>query len=167
MPVGSQELISLLRRFITYMQFKFISGFRYQEIPLTFLKRIITRVETVPEVTKVTRVIEGQPSLTKVTRVIEGEPSITKVTRVIEGEPSITKVTRVIEGEPSITKVTRVIEGEPTLTKVTRVVSGGPQSSYSAGTTNVELEDLSTLEGTMDADRLAKSVQAGRQRVRN
>uniref|UniRef100_A0A8C6WHR3 Periostin, osteoblast specific factor b n=1 Tax=Neogobius melanostomus TaxID=47308 RepID=A0A8C6WHR3_9GOBI len=79
---------------------------------------------SVPDVTKVTRVIERQPSLTKVTRVIQGEPTVTKVTRVIEGEPSITKVTRVIEGEPSITKVTRVIEGEPTLTKVTRVVSG-------------------------------------------
>uniref|UniRef100_A0A8C6SSC1 Periostin, osteoblast specific factor b n=1 Tax=Neogobius melanostomus TaxID=47308 RepID=A0A8C6SSC1_9GOBI len=78
----------------------------------------------IPDVTKVTRVIERQPSLTKVTRVIQGEPTVTKVTRVIEGEPSITKVTRVIEGEPSITKVTRVIEGEPTLTKVTRVVSG-------------------------------------------
>ncbi|KAK7882175.1 hypothetical protein WMY93_028349 [Mugilogobius chulae] len=46
-PVGSQELISLLRRFITYMQFKFSAGFRYKEIPLTFIKRIITRVETV------------------------------------------------------------------------------------------------------------------------
>uniref|UniRef100_A0A8C6SS12 Periostin, osteoblast specific factor b n=1 Tax=Neogobius melanostomus TaxID=47308 RepID=A0A8C6SS12_9GOBI len=169
-PVGSQELISLFRRFITYMQFKFISGFRYQEIPLTFLKRIITRVETVPDVTKVTRVIERQPSLTKVTRVIQGEPTVTKVTRVIEGEPSITKVTRVIEGEPSITKVTRVIEGEPTLTKVTRVVSG-PQYSYSAGTSNVDLAgvDLSTIEGAVDAETLAKIVRGGRarQRVQN
>uniref|UniRef100_A0A3B4BEL1 Uncharacterized protein n=1 Tax=Periophthalmus magnuspinnatus TaxID=409849 RepID=A0A3B4BEL1_9GOBI len=131
MPVGNQELISLLRRFITYMQFKFISGFRYQEIPLTFLSKSITKVTRViegePSLTKVTRVIEGEPSLTKVTRVIEGEPSLTKVTRVIGGEPSLTKVTRVIEGEPSLTKVTRVIEGEPTFTKVTRVVSGRTQ----------------------------------------
>ncbi|XP_055082001.1 periostin, osteoblast specific factor b isoform X2 [Periophthalmus magnuspinnatus] len=206
MPVGNQELISLLRRFITYMQFKFISGFRYQEIPLTFLKRIITRVETVPDttkvtrvinrpqpsltkvtrviegdpsITKVTRVIEGEPSLTKVTRVIEGEPSLTKVTRVIEGEPSLTKVTRVIGGEPSLTKVTRVIEGEPSLTKVTRVIEGeptftkvtrvvsGPQYSYSSGTTNVELENLSAIDGTVTADTLTKIVQAGRTRVRN
>ncbi|XP_072300023.1 periostin, osteoblast specific factor b isoform X2 [Eucyclogobius newberryi] len=162
MPVGSQELISLLRRFIVYMQFKFISGFRYPEIPLTFIKKIITRVETVPDVTKVTRVIEREPSITKVTRVIEGEPSITKVTRVIEGEPSITKVTRVIEGEPSITKVTRVIEGEPTITKVTRVVSS-PQTSYSSTSANVEMDGLSTLE----ADTLTRIVQAGKQRVRN
>lgn len=153
-PVGNQELISLFRRFITYMQFKFISGFKYQEIPLTFLKRIVTHIETVPEVTKVTRVIERQPSLTK-------------VTRVIEGEPSITKVTRVIEGEPKVTKVTRVIEGEPTLTKVTRVVSG-PQYSYSSGTTNVNLEgiDLSTIEGTVniDTERITKVVQGGSRR---
>ncbi|XP_033486931.1 periostin, osteoblast specific factor b isoform X1 [Epinephelus lanceolatus] len=85
-PVGSQDLLTLLRRFITYMQIKYIPGFRYQEIPLTFM------------ISKVTRVIQGEPSVTKVTRVIEAQPSITKVTRVIEGPPSITKVTRVIEG---------------------------------------------------------------------
>ncbi|XP_046870130.1 periostin-like isoform X4 [Hypomesus transpacificus] len=141
LPVGSQDLLVLLKRLIKYIQIKFVSGFRYAEIPLTFIKRTTTTttthfVETVPEVTTVIRVIEGEPeftrieggqsSVTTVTRVIEGEPSITKVTRVIEGEPSITKVTRVIEGEPSITKVTRVIEGEPSLTKVTRVIEGEP-----------------------------------------
>nr|XP_033486934.1 periostin, osteoblast specific factor b isoform X4 [Epinephelus lanceolatus] len=72
-PVGSQDLLTLLRRFITYMQIKYIPGFRYQEIPLTFM------------ISKVTRVIQGEPSVTKVTRVIEAQPSITKVTRVIEG----------------------------------------------------------------------------------
>ncbi|KAM9318839.1 periostin, osteoblast specific factor b isoform 2-T2 [Pholidichthys leucotaenia] len=36
-PVGSQDFLSLLRRLIRYMQIKFIPGFRYQEIPLTFL----------------------------------------------------------------------------------------------------------------------------------
>ncbi|XP_046870127.1 periostin-like isoform X1 [Hypomesus transpacificus] len=141
LPVGSQDLLVLLKRLIKYIQIKFVSGFRYAEIPLTFIKRTTTTttthfVETVPEVTTVIRVIEGEPeftrieggqsSVTTVTRVIEGEPSITKVTRVIEGEPSITKVTRVIEGEPSLTKVTRVIEGEPSLTKVTRVIEGEP-----------------------------------------
>uniref|UniRef100_A0AAQ5X9K2 Periostin n=1 Tax=Amphiprion ocellaris TaxID=80972 RepID=A0AAQ5X9K2_AMPOC len=77
----------------------------------------------VPDVTKVTRVIQGEPSVTKVTRVIEGQPSVTKVTRVIEGQPSVTKVTRVIEGQPSVTKVTRVIEGEPSITTVTSLVT--------------------------------------------
>ncbi|XP_031153292.1 periostin, osteoblast specific factor b isoform X1 [Sander lucioperca] len=147
-PVGSQDFLMLLKRLITYMQIKYISGFRYQEIPLTFMKTIVTRVvQQVPDVTKVTRVIQGEPSVTKVTRVIEGQPSVTKVTRVIEGEPSVTKVTRVIEGEPSITKVTRVIEG--------------PQFSFSSGTTNIALEetDLSNSEG--DADRLTKMIQEG------
>uniref|UniRef100_A0A672MI56 Periostin-like n=1 Tax=Sinocyclocheilus grahami TaxID=75366 RepID=A0A672MI56_SINGR len=73
-PVGSQDLLSLLRRIIRYIQIK-----------------------REPTMTKVTRVIEGDPRITKVTRVIEGQPSVTKVTRVIEGDPSITKVTRVIE----------------------------------------------------------------------
>lgn len=118
-PVGSQELRSLLTRIIRYIQIKYVSGYRFQEIPLTFMRRVIT----VPgDVRKVTRVIQGEPTLTKVTRVIEGDPMIKKVTRVIEGQPSITKVTRVIEGQPSMTKVTRVIEGDPIMTKVTRVV---------------------------------------------
>ncbi|KAM3874725.1 periostin, osteoblast specific factor b [Diretmus argenteus] len=138
-PVGSQDFLMLLKRLISYIQIKYIQGFRYQEIPLTFMMTKVTRViqseptmkvtrviEGAPSVTKVTRVIEGQPSLTKVTRVIEGAPSVTKVTRVIEGEPSVTKFTRVIEGQPSLTKVTRVIEGEPSVTKFTRVIEGQP-----------------------------------------
>ncbi|XP_078140308.1 periostin, osteoblast specific factor b isoform X2 [Centroberyx gerrardi] len=160
-PVGSQDLLGLLRRLITYIQIKYISGFRYQEIPLTFMKRIITRV------------VQEVPDVTKVTRVIQAEPTFTKVTRVIEGDPSITKVTRVIEGKPTITKVTRVIEGDPTITKVTRVVSG-PQYSVSSGTTNIELEgaDLSqiaTIEGNpqlldLDSERITKFIQDGNPR---
>uniref|UniRef100_A0A8C8F3W0 Periostin n=1 Tax=Oncorhynchus tshawytscha TaxID=74940 RepID=A0A8C8F3W0_ONCTS len=90
------------------------------------LTKVTRRIEGVPSVTKVTRVIEGKPAITKVTRVVEGEPAITKVTRVIEGEPAITKVTRFVDGEPTITKVTRVVEGKPAITKVTRVVKGEP-----------------------------------------
>uniref|UniRef100_A0A8C4GIJ8 Periostin, osteoblast specific factor a n=1 Tax=Dicentrarchus labrax TaxID=13489 RepID=A0A8C4GIJ8_DICLA len=147
LPVGRQDLLVLLKKLIKYIQIKFVSGFSYAEIPLTFLSKIIegeptvtkvTRVieteptvtkvviEGEPVITKVTRVVQGDPSITKVTRVIEGDPSITKVTRVIEGDPSITKVTRVIEGDPSLTKVTRLIEGDPSLTKVTRVIEGDP-----------------------------------------
>uniref|UniRef100_A0A3Q3E9T8 Periostin, osteoblast specific factor b n=1 Tax=Labrus bergylta TaxID=56723 RepID=A0A3Q3E9T8_9LABR len=88
-PVGSQDFLMLLKRLISYMQIKYISGFRYQEIPLTFL---------IPKVTKVTRVIQ-QPTI-KVTRVMEGEPVITKVTRVMEAEPVITKVTRIVSTGP-------------------------------------------------------------------
>uniref|UniRef100_A0A667YZV6 Periostin n=1 Tax=Myripristis murdjan TaxID=586833 RepID=A0A667YZV6_9TELE len=87
LPVGREDLLVLLKKLIKYIQIKFVSGFSYAEIPLTFI---------IPEITKVTRVIEGEPTFTKVTRVIDGEPSFTKVTRVIQGEPSITKVTRVI-----------------------------------------------------------------------
>ncbi|XP_060902982.1 periostin, osteoblast specific factor b [Labrus mixtus] len=85
-PVGSQDFLMLLKRLISYMQIKYISGFRYQEIPLTFLKRIVTVVQEVPKVTKVTRVIQ-QPTITKVTRVMEGEPVITKVTRIVSTGP--------------------------------------------------------------------------------
>nr|XP_020490552.1 LOW QUALITY PROTEIN: periostin-like [Labrus bergylta] len=141
-PVGSQDFLMLLKRLISYMQIKYISGFRYQEIPLTFLKRIITVVQEVPKVTKVTRVIQ-QPTI---------------------------KVTRVMEGEPVITKVTRVMEAEPVITKVTRIVSTGPQSSVRTGT-NFDLEgtDLSgftTIEGNadIDTDRLTKMIQEGSSR---
>uniref|UniRef100_A0A672Y6Y7 Periostin, osteoblast specific factor a n=1 Tax=Sphaeramia orbicularis TaxID=375764 RepID=A0A672Y6Y7_9TELE len=121
LPVGREDLLVLLKKLIKYIQIKFVSGFSYAEIPLTFISKFIC----FPEFTKVVRVIEGEPSVTKVTRVIEGEPSVTTVTRVIEGQPTITKVTRVVvEGEPVITKVTRVIDGQPTITKVTRVIEG-------------------------------------------
>ncbi|XP_068440781.1 periostin, osteoblast specific factor b isoform X2 [Clinocottus analis] len=138
-PVGSQDFLMLLKRLITYMQIKYISGFRYQEIPLTFMKRIVQIVQEVPDVTKVTRVIQREPAITKVTRVIEGQPSITKVTRVIESQPSITKVTRVIEG---------------------------PQFSVGTGTTSISLEgtDLSNIE--RESERLAQFVQAAGNRRR-
>ncbi|XP_076591141.1 periostin, osteoblast specific factor b isoform X2 [Chaetodon auriga] len=141
-PVGSQEFLMLLKRLITYMQIKFISGFRYQEIPLTFMKRIITRV-------------------------VQEVPDVTKVTRVIQGEPTITKVTRVIEGQPSITKVTRVIEGQPTITKVTRVVTG-PQYSVSTGTADINMEgvDLSEISSSnFDPDSLTKIIQGSTRRT--
>nr|XP_019943496.1 PREDICTED: periostin-like isoform X1 [Paralichthys olivaceus] len=143
-PVGSQDLLMMLKRLITYMQIKYISGYRYQEIPLTFMKRIVTRV------------IQEAPELTKVTRVIESKPSVTKVTRVIEAKPSITKVTRVIEGAPSVTKVTRVIESNPTITKVTRVVPGS-EFSVSSGTTKISLEGGDFSE--FDPETLSKVIQ--------
>eukprot|EP00064_Thunnus_orientalis_P001374 superscaffoldBa00000093_g1377 len=128
LPVGSQDLLFILKKLIKYIQIKFVSGFSYTEIPLTFIKKTITTthyIETVPDLTKVIRVIGEEPSVTTVTKVIESDPVITKVTRVIGREPSVTTLTKVIEGEPSVTKVTRVIEGEPSITKVTRVIEGG------------------------------------------
>ncbi|XP_012693408.1 periostin, osteoblast specific factor b [Clupea harengus] len=178
LPVGTQDMLTLLRRIIKYIEIRYVPGYRYQEIPLTFMKRIITRVvEREPEVTRITRVIEGEPTFTKVTRVIEGEPSITKVTRVIEGEPSFTKVTRVIEGEPSITKVTRVIEGGPSVTKVTRVIEGEPTmtrvvvggSDVDAG--GFDFSSVSSIDGNpqltvAESDRLTKMIQGGGSRRR-
>ncbi|XP_008288416.1 periostin, osteoblast specific factor b isoform X2 [Stegastes partitus] len=144
-PVGSQDLLMLFKRLISYMQIKYIAGFRYQEIPLTFMKTIVTRV-------------------------VQEVPDVTKVTRVIPGESSITKVTRVIESKPSVTKVTRVIEGQPSVTKVTRVVTG-PQYSVSTGTSNVALEgvdlsEITTIEGNanFDSERLTKFIQKGNNR---
>ncbi|KAI4878238.1 hypothetical protein NFI96_020366, partial [Prochilodus magdalenae] len=170
-PVGSQELLTLLKRITRFIKIKYVSGYRFKEIPLTFIKRIITvnlcNSGTVPgDVTKVTRIIHGEPSVTKVTRVIEGDPSFTKVTRVIEGEPSITKVTRVIEGEPSITKVTRVIEGEPSITKVTRVIEGPAYMVRSSS--NMELhgpqtEFITSFDG--DSEKLTKLIQEGPRRT--
>ncbi|KAM9801696.1 periostin, osteoblast specific factor b [Neosynchiropus ocellatus] len=43
-PVGNQNLLTLLKRLIRYIQIQYISGYRYQEIPLTFIKRTVTRV---------------------------------------------------------------------------------------------------------------------------
>uniref|UniRef100_A0AAX7SG41 Periostin, osteoblast specific factor a n=1 Tax=Astatotilapia calliptera TaxID=8154 RepID=A0AAX7SG41_ASTCA len=152
LPVGRQDLLILLRKLIKYIQIKFVSGFSYTEIPLTFIMEpSITTVKRViegdpsllkdiktnfsittkiikgdPTLTEVTRVIERDSAASKVTRVIKGNPTQTKVTRVIEGNPTQTKVTRVIEGNPTQTKVTRVIEGNPTQTKVTRVIEGNP-----------------------------------------
>lgn len=83
-------------------------------------------------------------------------PEMTKVTRLIESEPTITKVTRVIESKPEITKVTRIVSGGPLLfsvrtsllffyinfcaSKLRNVSSAGPQYSESSGTTNINLE---------------------------
>uniref|UniRef100_A0A673HYB7 Periostin, osteoblast specific factor a n=1 Tax=Sinocyclocheilus rhinocerous TaxID=307959 RepID=A0A673HYB7_9TELE len=129
LPVGREDILILLKRLIRYIQLKFVSGYTYHEIPLTFIKRTITThvIEKGPEVKVVigepiTRVIGGDPSVTKVTQVTERDPSVAKVTRVIGGDPSVTKVTQVTEREPSVTKVTRV--KDPSVTKVTRVIGG-------------------------------------------
>uniref|UniRef100_A0A672Y5X7 Periostin, osteoblast specific factor a n=1 Tax=Sphaeramia orbicularis TaxID=375764 RepID=A0A672Y5X7_9TELE len=155
LPVGREDLLVLLKKLIKYIQIKFVSGFSYAEIPLTFISKFICchfiafpiipsrkrYFQQLPVDAHVSHlhllIFSPVPEFTKVVRVIEGEPSVTKVTRVIEGEPSVTTVTRVIEGQPTITKVTRVIEteptvtkvvveGEPVITKVTRVIDGQP-----------------------------------------
>ncbi|XP_040908040.1 periostin-like isoform X2 [Toxotes jaculatrix] len=146
LPVGRQDLLVLLRKLIKYIQLKFVSGFSYAEVPLTFIKKTITTthyVETVPDVTKVVRVIEQPP--VKVTRVIETEPAVTRV--VVEGKPVI------VEGEPSITKVTRVIEG-------------GEFDADGRRLTGADLSKITTIHGNPfmvdeESERITKIIQGG------
>ncbi|XP_030217501.1 periostin isoform X2 [Gadus morhua] len=156
-PVGREDLLLLLRKIIKYIQIKFVSGYSYSEIPLTFIMPGVTKVTRVisggePTITKVTRVINAEPITTTVVRVVEEEPTLTSVTRVIGGDaslntltvhgetaPTVTKVTRVVHTEPSSTKVMRVVEGEgPTLTTVTRVIGGESSVNTLTGVFEVE-----------------------------
>ncbi|XP_007568696.1 periostin, osteoblast specific factor b isoform X1 [Poecilia formosa] len=133
-PVGNQELLSILRKLITYIQIKFVSGYRYQEIPLTFMKKIITRV------------VQQSPEEKKVIRVID-KPTTT-ITRVIE-RPTTT-ITRVIE--PSVRKITRVTSSG------SRVTSSG---STNIGLEGVDRSGIITFEGNpdLDAEQLAGLIQ--------
>ncbi|XP_007568697.1 periostin, osteoblast specific factor b isoform X2 [Poecilia formosa] len=142
-PVGNQELLSILRKLITYIQIKFVSGYRYQEIPLTFMKKIITRV------------VQQSPEEKKVIRVID-KPTTT-ITRVIE-RPTTT-ITRVIE--PSVRKITRVTSSG------SRVTSSG---STNIGLEGVDRSGIITFEGNpdLDAEQLAGLIQSdNRRRGRN
>ncbi|XP_020505784.2 periostin isoform X2 [Labrus bergylta] len=146
LPVGRQDLLVLLKKLIKYIQIKFVSGFSYSEIPLTFISS---------DPIKVIRVIEGEPSIT--TRVIEGgdlnvdaERIADEITRVVQGDPSKTEVTRVIQGDPSFKKVTRVIQGNPSQSTVTRVIDG---QSPAIVTRVIEGGDLN-----VDAERIADEI---------
>lgn len=175
LPVGRQDLLVLLRKLIRYIQIKFESGFRYTEIPLTFIKRTIRTeyTETIPGQTKVIRVIEGESSIPTGTRIIERDPIITTVTRlietepkvtkvVVEGKPVVTKVTRIIEGETSLTKTTSVIGSEPTITKVTRVIEGTDGALVSGP----DFSKITTIHGNPnlideESERITKIIREG------
>uniref|UniRef100_A0A8C1ZLE6 Periostin, osteoblast specific factor b n=1 Tax=Cyprinus carpio TaxID=7962 RepID=A0A8C1ZLE6_CYPCA len=85
-PVGSQDLLSLLRRIIRHIHIKVLNSRLLIYCMKTFC--LMSNVFLISAV-------QGEPTITKVTRVIEGDPRITKVTRVIDGQPSIT--TRVLQ----------------------------------------------------------------------
>uniref|UniRef100_A0A3B3UTN7 Periostin n=1 Tax=Poecilia latipinna TaxID=48699 RepID=A0A3B3UTN7_9TELE len=112
LPVGRQDLLLVLQKLIKYIEIKFVSGFTYAEIPLTFISRL-------PE-TETVIIEEKQPSIKTVTTVIEGKPSIKQVTRVIK--PAGSKV--VAEVDQSTKTVTRVIGRQPSMSKVTRIIGG-------------------------------------------
>ncbi|XP_019385586.1 PREDICTED: periostin isoform X14 [Crocodylus porosus] len=102
LPVGNNQLLTILNKLIKYIQVKFIQGSTFKEIPLTFYKPTFTRVEQ-PEI----QVIGGGETITKV---IHGEPIIKTYTKIIDGRPvEVTEkqVTeeRIIQG-PVITQIT-------------------------------------------------------------
>ncbi|XP_047199363.1 periostin isoform X3 [Hippoglossus stenolepis] len=125
LPVGRQELMVILQKVIRYIKIKYVPGFTYTEIPLTSYKRTITTthyIETVPDVTKVTRFIEGDPSI--LTRIIEiGDPRVNKVTRVIDGGEFDADGKRITGGARHTTvNEPHIIEG-PDFSKITTIHS--------------------------------------------
>ncbi|XP_008166166.1 periostin isoform X13 [Trachemys scripta elegans] len=126
-PVGNDQLLTILNKMIKYIQIKFIRGSRFQEIPLTFFKPII---ETY------TKIIDGHPvevTEKKVTeeRIIQG-PEI-KYTQIIAGgrgdteehlkkllEEEVTKVTKFIEGDGHLLEdeeIKRLLQGDTAVRK--------------------------------------------------
>uniref|UniRef100_A0A8C2H4C1 Periostin, osteoblast specific factor a n=1 Tax=Cyprinus carpio TaxID=7962 RepID=A0A8C2H4C1_CYPCA len=133
LPVGHEDILILLKKLIRHIQLKFVSGYTYHEIPLTFIKRTITThvIEKVPgelrgdlSVTKVRQVVGRDPSVIKVTRVIKGDSSVTKIKRVTERDQNVTKIPGELRGKLSVTKVRKVVGRDPSVTKVTRVIEG-------------------------------------------
>ncbi|XP_050793165.1 periostin isoform X2 [Gopherus flavomarginatus] len=154
-PVGNDQLLTILNKMIKYIQIKFVHGSHFQEIPLTFFKkpgRKITKVvggATIRKVTQGTRVIEGEPESKlfregeTITKVIHGGPEI-QYTRITAGgrgdteenlkkllEEEVTKVTKFIEGDGHLLEdeeIKRLLQGAGTeYTKVTKVIEGEPQ----------------------------------------
>ncbi|XP_048704282.1 periostin isoform X4 [Caretta caretta] len=150
-PVGNDQLLTILNKMIKYIQIKFVRGSRFQEIPLTFftskfivepnIKVIegslqpITRKEEKPG-RKITKVVGGATirKVTQGTKMLEGEPELKlfregeTITKVIHGEPIIKTYTKIIDGHPvEVTEkeVTeeRIIQG-PEI-KYTRITAGG------------------------------------------
>ncbi|MCJ8742457.1 hypothetical protein PDJAM_G00082360 [Pangasius djambal] len=170
LPVGREDLLYLLRKLIKYIQIKFVNGYTYKEIPLTFIKRYITThvIETGPEI----KVIETKPILNKVTQVIETGPKMDhvvteyKLTKMIEIEkPVIQEV--VIEGEPKITTVRRVIEGDPSVTTVTRIIETGGEIDAEGEIKKILTEDLSKVKKVleselhMEEEKITKMIEGG------
>ncbi|XP_044871245.1 periostin isoform X7 [Mauremys mutica] len=137
-PVGNDQLLTILNKMIKYIQIKFVHGSHFQEIPLTFFKPII---ETY------TKIIDGHPvevTEKKVTeeRIIQGpEIQYTRITAGGRGdteenlkkllEEEVTKVTKFIEGDGHLLEdeeIKRLLQGAGTeFTKVTKVIEGEPQ----------------------------------------
>ncbi|XP_017345332.1 periostin isoform X1 [Ictalurus punctatus] len=176
LPVGHEDLLYLLRKLIKYTQIKFVNGYTYREIPLTFIKRFITThvIETGPEI----KVIETKPIIKKVTQVTETGPKVDKVvvggdhvitefklTKLIETKPVVKEV--VIEGEPKFTTVRRVIEGDPSVTTVTRLIGTGGELDAEVEIKKILSEDLSKVKKVLESElhnqeeKITKLIEGG------
>ncbi|XP_019385580.1 PREDICTED: periostin isoform X9 [Crocodylus porosus] len=118
LPVGNNQLLTILNKLIKYIQVKFIQGSTFKEIPLTFYKIKVIESNVQPIIRK------EEPTFTRVEQpeiqVIGGGETITKV---IHGEPIIKTYTKIIDGRPvEVTEkqVTeeRIIQG-PVITQIT------------------------------------------------
>ncbi|KAM8821899.1 periostin isoform 3-T3 [Eudromia elegans] len=140
LPVGNDQLLTILKKLIKYIQIKFVRDSTFKEIPLTFYKINIIESNVQPIIRK------EDPSITQLTKLIEGEPEF-KIVR--EGET----ITKVIHGEPIIKTYTKIIDGRPvevTEKKVTeeRIIQG-PEIKY----TRI------TAGGTDDEEQLKKLLE--------
>ncbi|XP_015270287.1 PREDICTED: periostin isoform X1 [Gekko japonicus] len=138
LPVGSDELLTILKKLIKYIQIKYVRGYRFEDIPRTFY---------MPTITRITKVIEGEPEF-KVVR--EGET----ITRVIHGEPIIKKYTKIIDGRPvEVTEkqVTeeRIIQGPEV--KYTRITATGGANTEETLKKLLE-EEVSKVTKLMEGD---------------
>uniref|UniRef100_A0A8B9IGW4 Periostin n=1 Tax=Anser cygnoides TaxID=8845 RepID=A0A8B9IGW4_ANSCY len=129
LPVGNDQLLTILKKLIKYIQIKgrgdnasFISVlWNTVNIFMTICNMLFFPCVTDPSITQLTKLIEGEPEF-KIVR--EGET----ITKVIHGEPIIKTYTKIIDGRPvEVTekKVTeeRIIQG-PEI-KYTRITAGG------------------------------------------
>ncbi|XP_074842982.1 periostin isoform X2 [Carettochelys insculpta] len=132
-PIGSDQLLTVLNKLIKYIQIKFVRGSTFKEIPMTIFKKTGKKVTKVVGGAAIPKVNQ-EPSITTVTKVIEGEPDFKllregeTITKVIHGEPVIKTYTKIIDGQPvEVTEkeVTeeRIIQG-PEI-KYTRITAGG------------------------------------------
>ncbi|XP_009947751.1 PREDICTED: periostin isoform X3 [Leptosomus discolor] len=106
LPVGNDQLLTILKKLIKYIQIKFVRDSTFKEIPLTFYS---------PEI-KYTRITAGgADNEEKLKKLLEEE--VTKVTKFIEGDGHLLEdeeIKRLLQGAGTeYTKVTKVIEGEP------------------------------------------------------
>ncbi|XP_038134738.1 periostin-like isoform X1 [Cyprinodon tularosa] len=171
LPVGRQDLLLVLQRLIKYLEIKFLSGYTYAEIPLSFFTKFSTstRYIEVPERGTITITeIETKPSTKQVTRVIKTETPVSKKV-VVEGSKT-TKFTRVIGRQPSVSKVTRIIGGGEDRTNKRKTETGEITITTMTEPQIISVPDLSNIKRIgenpallkEESDKITKLIQGGR-----